>query len=344
MSTAPLAIIYSPAYRQHETGPHVETPERLDAIWAVVEPTLARRTLIEPRPIEVADARSVHAPHQAELIRRLADRGGGNLDADTVVSAESLDVALLAAGGVLQAVGTVLSGEHDAAFALVRPPGHHATQNRSMGFCLLNNVAIAARHAQQRYGVERVAIVDFDVHHGNGTQDIFLDDPSVLFISTHQFPLYPGTGRVEEAGQGPGRGYNLNLPLAPGCGDTEYATIFREAVLPKLAAFRPELLLVSAGYDGHWADPLAHMQLSTGGYAAIVQELRDFARQTGAKGPVLTLEGGYNLEALADSVRASLAVLAGEDWTAAVGDSPARPDRSAELSRLLGRIREIHRF
>jgi acetoin utilization deacetylase AcuC-like enzyme len=344
MSSSTIAVVYSSTYRQHDTGPHVETPERLDEIWEAVEPTLDRRTLIEPRPIEVEEARLVHAPDQAELIRRLSERGGGQIDADTVVSARSLEVALLAAGGTVQAVDAVLEQGHPAAFALVRPPGHHATQRRSMGFCLLNNVAIAARHAQREHGLERIAIVDFDVHHGNGTQAIFEDDPSVLFVSSHQFPLYPGTGRVDEAGTDRGRGYTLNLPLAPGCGDREYATLFDQAILPKVAAFRPELILVSAGYDAHWADPLAHMRLSAAGYAAMVRSLKTLAREIGARGPVLTLEGGYDLDALAGSVAASLAVLADEDWQDPVGPAPPGPDRTPEISRLLTRLREIHRF
>ncbi|HEX2174020.1 MAG TPA: histone deacetylase [Dehalococcoidia bacterium] len=339
-----VAVVYSPTYLDHDTRPHVEVPERLDAVWSAIEPTMSRRRLIDPVPIGLDQARQVHHPRQAELIRRLAERGGGQIDADTVVSARSLEVALLAAGGATQAVDAVLRDGDSAAFALVRPPGHHATQNRSMGFCLFNNVAIAARHAQVEYGLERVAIVDFDVHHGNGTQDIFEADPSVLFVSTHQFPLYPGTGRAEEVGTERGRGCTLNVPMAPGSGDAEFALAFREVVLPKLAAFRPELILISAGYDAHWADPLAHLRLSTAGYATMVHDLMTLAREIGARGPVLTLEGGYDLDALAGSVAATLAVLAREPWRDPVGAAPPGPDRTLDLNRVITRLREIHTF
>jgi acetoin utilization deacetylase AcuC-like enzyme len=246
----------------------------------------------------------------------------------------------MAAGAAAQAVEAVVSGRAGNAFALVRPPGHHATRSRSMGFCLLNNIAIAAGHALDRLGLERIAIVDYDVHHGNGTQDCFYDDGRVLFCSTHAWPLYPGTGAVEEAGAESGYGLTLNLPVPHGTGDTALLRCYDELVLPAVRAFAPQLLLVSAGYDAHWADPLGPLTLSVAGFAALTQRLVDLAEQLCGGRIVLVLEGGYNLEALGACVVAALRVLLGRDPGAdplGAADTP-EPD----LTALIDRVRRKH--
>jgi acetoin utilization deacetylase AcuC-like enzyme len=231
------------------------------------------------------------------------------LDPDTCISPDSYRVALLAVGGALLAVDQVVEGRPDNAFVALRPPGHHAERERAMGFCLFNNVAIAARYAQRRYGLKRVLIVDWDVHHGNGTQHTFEDDPSVLFFSTHQFPFYPGTGRTSERGTGAGLGYTLNVPLAAGCGDNEYRQVFEKILYPAAQAFEPQLVLVSAGFDAHRNDPLASMNVTEDGYAHMTSIVRDIAERYCEGRLVSLLEGGYNLEALAHSVERHLHVL-----------------------------------
>jgi acetoin utilization deacetylase AcuC-like enzyme len=216
---------------------------------------------------------------------------------------------LLAVGGALQAVDQVVDRRVRNAFVALRPPGHHAERDRAMGFCLFNNVAIAARYAQQQYGLKRVLIVDWDVHHGNGTQHAFEDDPSVLFFSTHQYPFYPGTGRASERGNGPGLGYTVNVPLAAGCGDQEYIEVFEKILYPAAQAFRPDLVLISAGFDAHREDPLAGMLVTEGGYERMTTIVREIAEQCCAGRLVSLLEGGYNLEALARSVERHLRTL-----------------------------------
>jgi acetoin utilization deacetylase AcuC-like enzyme len=243
-----------------------------------------------------------------EQVARVARQGGGLLDADTVIAPPSYEVALQAAGGVVQAVEQVVRGDAAAAFALVRPPGHHALPDRGMGFCLFNNVAVAAAAARDRWGLRRILILDWDVHHGNGTQAIFYRDPSVLYVSTHQENWYPGTGHWEEVGEGDGEGYTLNIPLPAETGDEGYRLVFEEVVVPLADAFRPELLLVSAGYDPHFADPLSGMLVTAAGFRTLT-ELVVAAAGRGDGRLVAVLEGGYDLPGLATSVVATLEVL-----------------------------------
>ncbi|MCS7081561.1 MAG: histone deacetylase [Bacteroidetes bacterium] len=307
------AFVYDPRYLEHDPGPgHPERPDRLRAIlghlkkgplWPALEP-------IQPDPAERAWVERVHPPEYLARLEAFCQAGGGHLDPDTVAGPESLRVALLAAGGVIAACDAVLSGRVRNAFCAVRPPGHHAERARAMGFCLLNNVAIGARYLQHRWGLERMAIVDWDVHHGNGTQEIFYEDPSVLFISLHQHPLYPGTGSRQERGRGPGEGYTLNIPLPPGSDDAVYERAFLEEVLPALDRFRPEALLISAGFDAHRLDPLAQQRLSEAGFRRMAELLWDVARRYAGGRLIAVLEGGYHLEALARSVEACLEV-----WT-----------------------------
>jgi acetoin utilization deacetylase AcuC-like enzyme len=278
-----------------------------------------------------------HAPEHVERIRRLDESGGRSIDPDTAVVRGSFEAATHAAGALLSAVDEVLGGDAAAAYCLVRPPGHHATRDRAMGFCLFNNVAVAAAYARARHGVERSAIVDFDVHHGNGTQDIFWDDPNVLYLSLHQFPFYPGTGDWRETGGQAADGTTANVPLPAGSGDAEYLAAFDRLLLPLLERFQPQLVLVSAGYDAHQRDPLANMALSTDAYAAIMTRVRAAAERHAAGRIVAALEGGYDLAALGDSVWASLEAL--------IEDTPVEypaPPAGARVDTYLAGLRRLH--
>jgi acetoin utilization deacetylase AcuC-like enzyme len=306
-------LVYHPAYLEHDMGAgHPESPTRLRAIMQQLEQsgTLTRVTKIEPRKAEDEWITQIHTPSYVASLNRLAPTSGRvSLDPDTSMSAGSLRAAYLAAGGVLAGVDAIMVGQVDHVFCAVRPPGHHAEAGRAMGFCLFNNVAIAARYVRKKYGLSRVLIVDWDVHHGNGTQHSFEDDPSVLFFSTHQYPHYPGTGRADERGKGAGEGFTINVPMEAGEGDEAYRAIFLKALVPAADAFKPEFVIISAGFDAHKDDPLASMGLTEAGYADLTGIVAGIARRH-AKGRVLSsLEGGYNLAALAVSVDTHLQAL-----------------------------------
>jgi acetoin utilization deacetylase AcuC-like enzyme len=339
MSTA---YVYDAIYLEHNLPSHPENARRLEHILSVLEAEgmLARLELLEPRPATVEELQRIHTPALIQQVQRVAQAGGGHLDMDTYVCARSYDAALMAAGGLVRAVEAVLAGEIDNGFALVRPPGHHATPTRAMGFCLFNNIAVAAQSALAGGEVERVFIADFDVHHGNGTQDAFADDPTIFYFSTHQYPYYPGTGHWQEIGYGSGEGTLLNVPLPTQVGDAGYAQIFAELVWPLAERFRPDLILVSAGYDAHWNDPLAHMNLSLTGYAWLMQELVRMAEELCAGRIVLTLEGGYQLDVLAYGVLNSFYALLGKDTIA----DPLGPSPYAErpVDDLVARLKEVH--
>ena len=261
-------------------------------------PGWEEREVIAARQASSSEVQLAHPESHFEAVRSMAERGGGWMDGDTPVSPGSLETALEAVGGAITAVDSVLDGRPGGrVFALIRPPGHHATVDQAMGFCLFNNAAIAARYAIERYGLDRVAIVDWDVHHGNGTQDILWSDPAVLFISLHQWPLYPGSGWLDETGEGAGEGLTVNLPMPPGSGDLEYLAAIDSIVLPILGQYDPQLVIVSAGQDGHHDDPLSHQELTTAGYRALASRFSGFAGELEV--PLVALhEGGYNLETL----------------------------------------------
>jgi acetoin utilization deacetylase AcuC-like enzyme len=304
-------LIFSERFREHDTGEHPENAGRLVAIMERLRAAgmLDNRAVVEPQSASVDDLCLVHDPRYIELVHEVAESGGGYLDADTCISPHSYEIARLAAGAAIEAVDRVLDGVDLRNFVLPRPPGHHSLPGRGMGFCLFNNVAIAARHAIDRRGLMRVAILDWDVHHGNGTQAIFLDSDQVFYVSLHQWPLYPGSGMMDEEGVRHGYGYTLNLPLRAGSGDEVYLAALDEIVAPRLAAFQPELILVSAGFDAHEDDPLASMAVSTDGYGQIARRMRRDA-ETYCQGRLVTiLEGGYNPDALARSVETVLRVL-----------------------------------
>ena len=304
-----MLLIASPQFAAHVTPPgHPERMERAQVFDAAASRWRERSGRVaEPRP---ATRDELVRVHQAEYLHELQATAGRAvmLDADTFTSPESLEVAALAAGAAVQAADHAWT-QREPAFALVRPPGHHAETDRAMGFCLYNNVAVAAAAARAR-GVRRVAIVDIDVHHGNGTQWMFYNDPSVLYVSTHQIPFYPGTGAADEVGAGDGEGFTVNVPIEAGATDADYDLVYGALVVPVLEQFAPELTLVSAGFDAHEADPLASMRLSTAGYARTVRAVVDASRR-GNSALALVTEGGYNLTALADCLDACFEVVGG---------------------------------
>ena len=313
---APTGLVTHPDYLLHDTGPyHPERPDRLRAIVGGLEASglMASLRRIDPRPVADRWITTVHTQAYLGRLVSASQRAPVQLDRDTRMGPDSLRIARLAAGGVLAAVDAVVAGRARNAFAVVRPPGHHALPDRAMGFCLLNNVAIAARYAQQKHGLKRVLIVDWDVHHGNGTQAIFDDDPSVLFFSTHQFPYYPFTGRAKETGIGAGAGTTINVPLLAGSGDTEIVAAFRDTLVPAADRFRPDLVLISAGFDAHKDDPLAGLGVTAQGYAALTRIVMAIARRHAGGRVVSVLEGGYRLKALSDSVAAHVGVLMGRE-------------------------------
>ena len=339
-----VGYVYDPIYLKHDTGQHVENAGRLEAIISHLEETGLKQqlTLIEPRAATIEEISLVHHDQYISHIQDVAQRGGGWLDADTVMSPDSYEVALYAAGGVIRAAEAVMDGEVGSAFTLVRPPGHHATSRQAMGFCLLNNIAIAAEYALARYKLERILIIDFDVHHGNATHETFYDNPQVLYISTHQHPFYPGTGSAEETGSGAAKGATINIPLPAGCGDSEYLQVFEQIIVPAARRFKPQLILVSAGYDTHWADGLALMEVSAAGFGQMVRIIKGLADELCGGHLVFSLEGGYHLTALAASVKATFDVLLGNtSIDDPLGQSP-RSFGAPSIDSLIKAIKELH--
>ncbi len=309
MTAAPVFLQHRSSL-DHDTGPHPEQPARIVAI----ERELEKRGWVGyerlSSPAADRDAlTAVHPERHVNSIERISALGGGQLDLDTVVSTGSFEAALHAAGGAVQLVDLLLAGDAPTGFSAHRPPGHHAERSQAMGFCLFNNIAIAARHALAERGLARVLIFDWDVHHGNGTNDIFHSSDQVLFISVHQSPLYPGTGSAADVGSGSGRGFTVNLPVPPGSGDDDYRSLVEHVVTPIALAYGPQLVLISAGYDAHHDDPLANCTVTETGFAAMARSLHRVAAELDA--PIgAVLEGGYHLTALARSVAATLEALA----------------------------------
>ncbi|MCB9452036.1 MAG: histone deacetylase [Anaerolineaceae bacterium] len=332
-------------YREHHLPGHPEHAGRIQAVWQHLEESglAARMQRLEPEPLDEEHIRAVHTRDYLTALAWLDDQTHiTHLDADTYAGPKAYEIARLSAGGAVGVVDAVLSGEADNGLAAIRPPGHHAMPSHAMGFCLLGNIAIAARYAQRVHQIERVMIVDFDVHHGNGTEAMFYDDDSVLFISTHQYPFYPGTGRIDDKGQSKGKGYTINIPFPGGHGDASYAAAFEQVVWPTAARFEPQLILVSAGFDAHWTDPLASMRLTLTGYAHLTRELIRIAHQFCGGKIVFVMEGGYNLEALGNGVQNIAYALLGEETISDPLGPPRGSRAEPDAQSLLDQIRQIH--
>lgn len=299
------ALVADPVCREHDTGHgHPESARRFDAVVTAIDTAGLREKMavIEPRDVTSADLLLAHDADYVALAEREISAGARQLSTgDTTISRHSWDAALKAVGSGLAAVDAVVGGKCGRAFCVVRPPGHHANADHGMGFCIFNNIAIAARHAQKRHGIERVLIVDWDVHHGNGTQDIFYEDGSVFFFSTHQSPWYPGTGRADETGSGEGKGTTLNCPLPAFSGRKEIFACFEEKLIPAVEKFRPDLVLISAGFDSRMDDPLGHFLLTDGDFADLTRIVCSIANRHCEGRVVSMLEGGYNLTGLASA-------------------------------------------
>jgi len=324
--------LHHPSSLEHDTGDHPESPQRIRAIEQELRARDWLGLALEEAPAaERAVVEAVHPPAYVDRIAEISARGGGMLDMDTIASARSYDAALHAAGGAVSAVSALLAGAAEVAFCALRPPGHHAESERAMGFCLFNNVAVAARYALDRLGASRVLVLDWDVHHGNGTNDIFHGTDAVLYASIHQSPLYPGTGALTDNGAGEGEGHTVNLPVPPGAGHDDFVGLVQHVVVPIAHEYVPDLVLVSAGFDAHRDDPLANCTLTEDSYGAMASAMRRLSRELEA--PLgFVLEGGYDLRALAGSVAATIEA-------AMDGASPP----TAEPGALVARARSHYR-
>jgi len=313
MSTA---YVTHKRYTEHNLDSHYEHAGRIEAVWAQLQSAglLDRLQCITPSPVTDAQILSVHTQDHLNRLNAVSTQDRTILlEQDTYASPTSPEIARLSAGGVIESIDAIMTNQADNAMAVVRPPGHHATPNRSMGFCLLNNIAIGARYAQSKYDLKKVLIIDYDVHHGNGTQDIFYGDDSVMFISIHQSPLYPGTGRVSETGYLNGKGYTLNVPIQGGHSDDAYKLIVDQLIWKAVERFNPDLMLISVGLDAHWVDPLANMRLSLSGYDMLARECIKMANQVCDGKIAFVMEGGYDLKALSHGWRNVAHALLGDN-------------------------------
>lgn len=335
-------IVRDNRYLEHKTGiHHVEVPQRLETIYNMLDSNgLAQKLfIIPPQFASLEQVEMVHAPRYVAKILHTAGEPLRYLDPDTVTSERTCEAAFLAVGGVLEAVRCVVTGELDNAFALVRPPGHHAERTRQMGFCIFNNAALAAEYARRQFGLKRILIVDWDVHHPNGTQHIFEDTPEVLLFSTHRFPFFPGTGNYDEIGFGKGAGFTINVPLTAQKSDRDFAAIYRRLLVPVALEYRPQLVIVSAGFDCHRDDPLGGMALTEHGFADLAGLVCAIAEQCCAGHAVFVLEGGYDLGAMRTSVRAVL-------QTMHAGDNASRPaalPQDSAIAPLIAPVLEMHK-
>jgi acetoin utilization deacetylase AcuC-like enzyme len=335
----PVGIVKDDVFLEHVIEEyHPENPQRLVNIYAMLAGLDQSDLLYAPR--RVATREEIAAVHDGSYIESIARTEGKDhtrLDPDTSTSPRSYEAACIAAGGVLELADMLVDGRAENGFALVRPPGHHAERNKAMGFCIFNNIAIGARYLEQRHGLKKIVIVDFDLHHGNGTQHSFYEDATVLYFSTHQYPYYPGTGRFEEVGSGPGKGFTANLPLSYGMGDDDYVYALEEILIPLCDRFEPQAVLVSAGFDAYYNDPLGGMSVTEEGYAAMTRLLLGIAaRHCGGKA-LFALEGGYDLKGLAGCAKSVILALKRPGAAFSAGD--AKP--SNEMVRVVGRSKEV---
>jgi acetoin utilization deacetylase AcuC-like enzyme len=312
---AHTGIVRDNRYMDHVANTyHPESHQRLEVLYRMLQETEMKGKFIEvqPRMATREELELIHVPRYIQLVASTAGQACTMLDPDTYACSKSYETAKLAAGGTLVAVDRVLGGELDNAFAFVRPPGHHAESNRAMGFCLFNNVAIAAGYALKTHKLRKALIIDWDLHHGNGTQHSFYERADVLYFSTHQFPYYPGTGYVNEVGSGTGKGFTVNVPLSPGPGDAEYMQIFEDILEPIAMEYKPDIVFVSAGFDIYYQDPLGGMQVTPEGFANLAKIVLEFAKETCKGKVVFVLEGGYHLDGLRDSVKEVLKTMRGD--------------------------------
>jgi acetoin utilization deacetylase AcuC-like enzyme len=337
------AIAYDPYHKRHNLEGHPENQRRVEESWSLlqVDGILDRLLRVPSTPAPLDAVLRAHSRTYLERLEAAALQGKSYLDADTYLTEYSYQAALLGAGQLLNVVDAVMQGEAQNGISLGRPPGHHAMPNWGMGFCLLGNVGIATRWAQDHYNVERVLIVDFDVHHGNGTQEMFYRDPSVLFFSTHQYPFYPGTGAAYETGEGKAEGSIINVPLPPDVGDQGYLSVFQQLLLPAARLFRPELILLSAGYDAHWLDPLANMRLSITGYTHLLKQVMALADELCQGRLVVALEGGYHIGALSHSILSAVRLLSHSHQAVSDPFGPA-PGGERDIAPLLEKLRHLH--
>lgn len=333
-------IVIDQAYLKHLPGEsHPERPERIQALLDLAgDLDRAAFDVASPRAATRAEIERVHDAEHVRLVESTSKLNNFALDGDTITCRDSFAVALLAVGGFLTLLDAIAARQNCSGFALVRPPGHHALSDRAMGFCLFNTMAIGAEHLKRVYGAKKILIVDWDVHHGNGTQAVFYDDPTVLFISTHQYPFYPGTGSVNEIGAGAGEGFTLNVPLPAGCTDTEYLQVFQDVVTPAAEKFRPEWILVSAGFDPHRRDPLAGMNLSEKAFGAMANSLIALAERFSEGRIAFLLEGGYDLQALRTSVAAVLSAM----QTPQSASTSCLPLAQSRIEPILRRVLQVH--
>ncbi len=311
--TSKTGLLYDDIYLRHKTGAgHPERPARLVAIVERLKEKVlfSQLTALDPAPVSQEWLTTVHSPQYVERVRKSCEEGVRYMDSgDTPISPESYEVAVAAVGGVLAATDAVMEGKVRNVFCAIRPPGHHALKDRAMGFCLFNNVAIAARYVQKKHKLQKVLIVDWDVHHGNGTQETFYDDPTVLYFGVHRYPFYPGTGAEAERGAGKGLNFTVNAPLPAGSGDEDFLRVFKEKLVPAALRFHPDFVLISAGFDAHEDDPLGGMKMTARGYGQLTRVVKELAEKCCEGRLVSVLEGGYNLEGLAESVETHLLVL-----------------------------------
>ena len=350
-----VGYLYDPLFLEHTYPGHPESDARLRAIVNLLrkENALDELTELSFKAATEAELAQVHRHDYIAEVLSIAGFGGGHMGADTYLNDASYDAAALAAGAGLRATQAVLQGEVERAFALVRPPGHHAFADHGEGFCIFNNIAFAAKAAFSPRrggggaggGLDRVMIVDFDVHHGNGTQAIFYDDPRVLFVSSHQMPLYPGTGHLNETGRGAGQGATVNIPLLPGAGDGAFSRIFSEVIAPLAQRFKPQLLLVSAGFDAHWHDPQAQLGVSLTGFADMVRGLTQLSEEFCGGRMVAVLEGGYDLPALSYGVLNTLRLLRGDERVERVVDPfGAAQSKETDMSKVIDAVKVLHKL
>ncbi len=338
-----VGIVKDERYKDHDMGIyHPENPKRLEVIYNMLHDSDIKGKFYELKPREATKEEIcyIHSPDYVDMIAETEGKSHVTLDPDTSTSSKSYRVALLAVGGLCETVKAVIEKNINNGFALIRPPGHHAEKNRAMGFCLFNNVAIAARYAQKNHNIEKVLIVDWDLHHGNGTQHAFENDPTVLYFSTHQYPYYPGTGSLEEIGIEDGKGFTVNIPLSYGYGDAEYSAIYNMLLKPIALEFNPDLILISAGFDIHKDDPLGGMSVTPIGFASITRIIMEIAEQCCNGKVIITLEGGYNLNGLRDSVKAVLKELL--EITISQYEQLAKQAEKTLIDKIVHRAKHIH--